>query len=148
MDLRRHQQPITYLTGPWDDFMVHGVNNPWDTCMSIKVEFLFSFFFPRASLVDDSDKSGPHVAPFVSGLQHRTLLQENGGATFRSLINYKQPFLSLFFPGIIMIRSPKHSTSNMIYEWGEPTASYTWTSWVWDFYKIFFTFNINVKNIS
>jgi hypothetical protein len=22
------QQPITYFTGPWDDFMVHGVNNP------------------------------------------------------------------------------------------------------------------------
>ena len=22
------QQPITYFIGPWDDFMVHGVNNP------------------------------------------------------------------------------------------------------------------------
>jgi hypothetical protein len=24
----RVQQPITNFTGPWDDFMVHGVNNP------------------------------------------------------------------------------------------------------------------------
>ena len=25
---RQVQQPITNFTGPWDDFMVHGVNNP------------------------------------------------------------------------------------------------------------------------
>ena len=24
----RIQQPITYFIGSWDDFMVHGVNNP------------------------------------------------------------------------------------------------------------------------
>jgi hypothetical protein len=28
MVLRRVQQPITKFIGPWEDFMVHGVNNP------------------------------------------------------------------------------------------------------------------------
>ena len=32
----RVQQPIAYFTGPWNDFMVHGVNNPWP-CLELKV---------------------------------------------------------------------------------------------------------------
>ena len=28
----RIQQPATDFTGPWDDFMVHGVNDPYSKC--------------------------------------------------------------------------------------------------------------------
>ena len=46
------QQPIKNFTRPWDDFMVHGINNAWEAIM---------FWVPRFSDLMENCKSNGYM---------------------------------------------------------------------------------------
>jgi len=55
----RVQQPITNFTRPWDDFMVHDVNNPLPMCIKIVVPIKFDIW------VCESERTFEYLSYYV-----------------------------------------------------------------------------------